>query len=61
VAMWELFVLKNPDIWSDGDLILKRISETLAFEADQPRAAWIEQTAPFRSFLALYCWKLNDA
>jgi 3-methyladenine DNA glycosylase/8-oxoguanine DNA glycosylase len=61
VAMWELFVLKNPDIWSDGDLILKRISETLALEADQPRAAWIEQAAPFRSFLALYCWKLNDA
>jgi DNA-3-methyladenine glycosylase II len=60
VAMWELFVLKNPDIWSDGDLILKRVSETLALEACQPRSAWIEQAAPFRSFLALYCWKLND-
>jgi hypothetical protein len=23
---------ENPDIWSDGDLILKRISETLALK-----------------------------
>ena len=30
VAMFELFVLKNPDVWSDGDLILRRISELLA-------------------------------
>jgi len=61
VAMFELFVLKNPDVWSDGDLILKRISELLAGEADTDRAEWISSAAPFRSFLALYCWKLNDS
>jgi DNA-3-methyladenine glycosylase II len=61
VAMWELFVLKNPDIWSDGDLILKRVSEMLALEAGQPRSVWIDQARPYRSFLALYCWKLKDA
>ena len=61
VAMFELFVLKNPDVWSDGDLILRRISELLASEADTDRAEWISSAAPFRSFLALYCWKLNDS
>ena len=61
VAMFELFVLKNPDVWSDGDLILRRISELLAGEADTDRAEWISSAAPFRSFLALYCWKLNDS
>jgi 3-methyladenine DNA glycosylase/8-oxoguanine DNA glycosylase len=61
VAMLELFVLKNPDVWSDGDLILRRISELLAGEADTDRAEWISSAAPFRSFLALYCWKLNDS
>ena len=61
VAMFELFVLKNPDVWSDGDLILRRISELLSGEADTDRAEWISSAAPFRSFLALYCWKLNDS
>ena len=61
VTMLELFVLKNPDVWSDGDLILRRISELLAGEADTDRAEWISSAAPFRSFLALYCWKLNDS
>ncbi len=61
VAMFELFVLKNPDVWSDGDLILRRVSELLAGEADTDRAEWISSAAPFRSFLALYCWKLNDS
>ncbi|MDC0379808.1 hypothetical protein OAM79_04855 [Litorivicinus sp.] len=61
VAMLELFVLKNPDVWSDGDLILKRISEVLADEADMDRDEWISSATPFRSFLALYCWKLKDS
>ena len=60
VAMLELFVLKNPDVWSDGDLILKRISESLADETNMGRAEWIGSAAPYRSFLALYCWKLKD-
>ena len=60
VAMWELFVLKQSDIWSDGDLILKRMSEQLAQDASDSRLDWIERARPFRSFLALYCWKLND-
>lgn len=60
VAMLELFVLKNSDVWSDGDLILSRISKTLADEANIDQADWIRSAAPYRSFLALYCWKLKD-
>ena len=59
--MLVLFVLKNSDVWSDGDLILKRISDLLAGEADMDRTEWISSAAPFRSFLALYCWKLNNS
>lgn len=61
VAMLELFVLKNPDIWADGDLILRRISKSLADEAGMDRTRWISSAAPYRSFLALYCWKLKDS
>jgi len=60
VAMWELFVLQSPDQWSDNDLILKRISEDLAADADTERVHFINTAAPFRSYLALYCWRFND-
>jgi len=60
VSMWELFVLKKPDIWADGDLILKRTSEHLANDAGEARLDWINCAAPYRSFLALYCWELNN-
>lgn len=60
VAMWELFVLKNPNIWSDGDLILNRISTNLALDLNINQSEFVASAAPFRSYLALYCWKLND-
>jgi 3-methyladenine DNA glycosylase/8-oxoguanine DNA glycosylase len=61
IAMLELFVLKNPDVWSDGDLILRRISGLLADEANMDPAKWVSSAIPYRSFLALYCWKLKDS
>ena len=61
VAMWELFVLKNPDVWSDGDLILNRISTDLALDLNINQSEFVASAAPFRSYLALYCWKLNDS
>ena len=61
VAMWELFVLKNPDVWSDGDLILNRISANLALDLNINQSEFVASAAPFRSYLALYCWKLNDS
>lgn len=60
VAMWNLFVLGEPDCWSDGDLILKRISNQFAAEIGIDREQWIECASPFRSYLALYLWAFND-
>lgn len=61
VAMWELFVLQSADQWSDNDLILKRISELLAADAGMSRTEFVQKSAPFRSYFALYCWRFNDA
>jgi 3-methyladenine DNA glycosylase/8-oxoguanine DNA glycosylase len=58
--MWELFVLGHQDQWSDNDLILRRVSEELAADAGFDRITLIEAAAPFRSYLALYAWRLND-
>ena len=61
VAMWELFVLQSTDQWSDKDLILNRMSENFAADAKVDRNDFIVKAAPFRSYLALYCWRFNDA
>jgi DNA-3-methyladenine glycosylase II len=61
VAMWELFVLQSTDQWSDNDLILNRISANLALDLNINRSEFVASAAPFRSYLALYCWKLNDS
>lgn len=60
LSMWQLFVQRLPDCWSDNDLVLKRWSQVLADDANQGRAALIESARPFRSYLALCCWKLNS-
>jgi len=61
VAMWELFVLQSTDQWSDKDLILNRVSEIFSQDARIDRRDFIRNGAPFRSYLALYCWRFNDA
>ena len=60
VTMWELFIFRGPDNWSDNDLILKRVSQYLAHDADIDRQTFITSASPFRSFLSLYCWRLNN-
>ncbi len=60
VAMWELFVLQNPDQWSDKDLILNRVSNQFATELMIETTAFVNRAAPFRSYLALYCWRFHD-
>ena len=61
LAMWELFVRRGSDIWSDQDLVLKRISQGLALEDNINCHELIRSASPFRSFLSLYCWRFNDA
>ena len=60
VAMWELFVLRNPNQWSDKDLILRRLSVDFARDLGEDAAEFVERASPFRSYLALYCWRFND-
>ena len=60
VAMWELFVLRNPNQWSDKDLILRRLSIDFATDLGKDAAEFVERASPFRSYLALYCWRFND-
>ena len=60
VAMWELFVLQSTDQWSDKDLILNRMSQNFAADAEIERNEFIAKAAPFRSYFALYCWRFND-
>ncbi|NCW08575.1 MAG: hypothetical protein EBW40_02355 [Gammaproteobacteria bacterium] len=61
VAMWELFVLQSTDQWSNKDLILNRVSEIFSQDARVERSEFIRKGSPFRSYLALYCWRFNDA
>ena len=61
LAMWELFVRRDSDIWSDQDLILRRISQRFALEDNINRYELVRSASPFRSFLSLYCWRFNDA
>ena len=60
VAMWELFVLRNPNQWSDRDLILRRLSIDFAKDLGKDTVEFVERASPFRSYLALYCWRFND-
>ena len=61
LAMWELFVRRDSDIWSDQDLVLRLISQRFALEDNINRYELIRSASPFRSFLSLYCWRFNDA
>lgn len=60
VAMWELFVLRNPNQWSDRDLILRRLSIDFAKDLGKDTVEFVERASPFRSYLALYCWRFNS-
>lgn len=54
VEMFSMFHAKDPDIWSPGDLILRR--GVAAFADDQDPNDLLAQARPFRTYLALYCW-----
>jgi len=60
VAMWELFVLRNPNQWSDKDLILRRLSVDFAAELGEDASDFVARASPYRSYLALYCWRFHD-
>jgi len=59
VEMWSLFHCRDPDIWSPGDLALKK--GAAGFAAGSDPAALIQAARPYRSYLALYCWRAANA
>ena len=59
VEMWSLFHCKDPDIWSPGDLALKK--GAAGFAEDQDPLELVRKAAPYRSYLALYCWQAANA
>ncbi|KAB7886416.1 hypothetical protein GA417_05555 [Poseidonibacter ostreae] len=50
-----LFYLKNPDIWSNNDATLSKVSNLLNIDEST-----ITKCSPYRSFLALHFWKAID-
>lgn len=59
VEMWSLFHCKDPDIWSPGDLALRK--GAAGFAENQDPLNLVEKAAPYRSYLALYCWQAANA
>ena len=59
VAMWELFVTQSNQ-WSDKDLILRRLSVDFAAELGEDARDFVARALPYRSYLALYCWRFHD-
>lgn len=60
VAMWSMFVCRDPDCWSDGDLILRTRIDGLARESQRTRQQILDEAAPYRTYLALYLWACKD-
>lgn len=54
VQMFSMFHANDPDVWSEGDLVLKK--GLARFAKGQDPDDFLNATRPFRTYLALYCW-----
>lgn len=57
--MFLIFGMGHPDIWSPGDLGLRKAVEA-HFGADQTSSEIATRWAPYRSYAALYLWEYVD-
>lgn len=57
--MFLIFAMGHPDIWSSGDLGLRKAVQTL-FTADADGSQIAERWRPFRSLASLYLWEFSD-
>lgn len=60
VAMWSMFVCRDPDCWSQGDLILRTRLAALSDDTGLSSAELLTMARPFRTYLALALWALKD-
>ena len=58
--MWGMFICRDPNIWSNGDLILKKIIKNLVSDSRMTELDLIDASAPFKTYLAIYCWRSSD-
>lgn len=59
VEMWSMFHCDDGDIWSAGDLALRKGAAGFAEERDPDEL--INAARPWRTYLALYCWHAANA
>jgi len=60
VAMWSMFVCKDADVWSQGDLVLRRQADAFASQDNRVASDIVAEAAPYRTYFALLCWQLAD-
>jgi DNA-3-methyladenine glycosylase II len=58
--MFLIFGMGHPNVWSPGDLGLKKAVWAL-FGADSDPVTISERWQPYRSYAALYLWEFSDA
>ena len=59
VQMFSMFHCLDSDIWSPGDLALKK--GVIGFSDGRDPDDLIQAARPYRTYLALYCWKAANA
>ena len=53
-----IFFFQEPDIWPEGDVSVQKVFRGYANEGQSTQAA--ERFTPYRSYLALYMWRIVD-
>ena len=54
VQMFSMFHANDPDVWSPGDLVLRK--GLAQFAEDHDPDDFLDAARPYRTYLALYCW-----
>ena len=57
--MMSIFYFREPDVWPDGDLAVRRTLEQLTSRR-RKTVRTAEKFAPYRTYLALYLWKIAN-
>ena len=56
--MVSIFYCRNPDVWPGGDVTVEKTFARFSGRKNSSRA--VKLFAPYRSFLALYMWRIVD-
>ncbi|WP_282177334.1 DNA-3-methyladenine glycosylase family protein [Vibrio nereis] len=56
-----MFFFAHPDVWSDGDLALKRGLKRMAEQQGVSSEEILQSVTPYRTYFALHVWEVMDA